>query len=88
MTDSRWHRTCGDVSLLNDVGQFVGEQFASPGTFGRESVRATDNMTANRVCLGADSPRGFTGPRIDVNSHSAEVVSETRLHEGACLLIK
>src|SRR5262245_16419683 len=70
--------------LLNDMGQFMGEQLsAGRGSWPVVSL-AEDNLRADGVGQSIYCMSGFAGAGVGMHAHFAEVMSEARLHDGPC----
>ena len=74
--------------LLSDMGQFVGEQPCAPGRMRLVLTLAEHHMLAYGVSVSIGGAHGIGCPLVGVSADPAEVVTEPRLHEGACVLVK
>ena len=69
--------------LLNDVGQFMGNQFSSRIAPGIKTSRLEDKLMTNRICQGIHGPRGIRRLVIGVNAYATEIMSEARFEKRA-----
>nr|WP_263407261.1 hypothetical protein [Nocardia colli] len=64
------------AGLLDDVGEFVGEQVVACGGAGPVCAVAEDEVGADGVGAGAQGAGGGVGGGAGVGAHGAEVVAE------------
>ena len=69
--------------LLNDMGQFMGNQFPSRIAPGFKTSGLEDKLMTNCIGQGVHGPRGVRRFVIGMNAHATEIMSEARLEEGA-----
>ena len=74
--------------LLHDVGQFVRDQ--SSALAGRRLIlsRSEHDVSSGGVGQRVDRLRRAGRPRIRMDTHVAEVMTETRLHERSGSLVE
>lgn len=74
--------------LLDDVGQFMKEQF-SPGPRLRRILSRTENdMVSGGICARRDSPCRLVGSTIGMHPDMPKIKPEPRLQIGPGLLIE
>ncbi len=69
--------------LLDDMSQFVREQPAALRGSGIEAPKAENDVVSNCVGMSVERPSRHLCVLIRMHAHTAEVVSEARLHKGA-----
>lgn len=74
--------------LLNGVREFVCYQLFALGRLRRVLSLPENDVLANSVCKSIDGLGRGCSPFIGMYTHLAEVVRESRLHEGTCALVK
>ena len=70
----------GGPGLLDDVGQFVGQEVASVRRGGRVPARVEHDVVAGGEGDGVDAPGGLGGAGVVVDPYRGEVDPEPRLH--------
>jgi hypothetical protein len=73
----------GRSSLLHGVDQFVGQQGAARLRVRTELSGSEDHVLSDRVGARIHRRRGLLGLGAGMHPHTAEILSETRLHEVA-----
>src|SRR4051794_3554578 len=74
----RFGRIC--TLLLNDMGQFVSEQYPARLGLGRVLSVREDHIPADRVSVGVHGLGRLGGSGVGVDSHFAEVSAESFFH--------
>jgi hypothetical protein len=69
--------------LLNDMGQFMGNQFPSGIASGIKTSGLENKLMTNGIGQGIHGPRGIRRLVIGVNANATEIMSEAGLEECA-----